>query len=131
MPSCSRRLPAAASPAPLPISRAVLSANVFGRQGYPFPLFRQVSLGADSGTQVLVTPTIDHFRYPNLWNTDARIARTFTARNVNLRLIGDVFNVFNANTVLVRSNNILSPSFNLIAQNLSPRIFRAGLVVGF
>jgi hypothetical protein len=39
--------------------------------------------------------------------------------------------VFNANTALVRNNNVLSPTFNQIAQNLSPRIFRVGLVVGF
>jgi hypothetical protein len=31
----------------------------------------------------------------------------------------------------VRNNNVLSPSFNTIAQNLSPRIFRVGLVVNF
>ena len=37
----------------------------------------------------------------------------------------------NANTVLVRNNNVLSTAFNAIAQNLSPRIFRAGVVVGF
>ena len=50
---------------------------------------------------------------------------------MSLRLIGDVFNVINANTVLIRNNNILSTAFNTIAQNVSPRIFRAGLVVGF
>jgi hypothetical protein len=48
-----------------------------------------------------------------------------------VRLIGDVFNGLNANTVLIRNNNVLSTSFNAIAQNLSPRIFRAGLVVSF
>jgi hypothetical protein len=37
----------------------------------------------------------------------------------------------NANTALVRNNNVLSTSFNALGQNLSPRIFRAGLVVGF
>ena len=45
--------------------------------------------------------------------------------------IGDLFNVFNANTVLVRNNNILATTFNQIAQNLSPRIFRVGVQVGF
>jgi hypothetical protein len=50
---------------------------------------------------------------------------------VSVRLIGDLFNVMNANTALVRNNNVLSTSFNALAQNLSPRIFRAGLVVGF
>jgi hypothetical protein len=108
-----------------------LSANVFGRQGYPYPLFRSQSLGADTGVQVLVTPEIDTFRHPNLWNTDIRVAREFRARALRLRLIGDVFNLFNANTALVRNNNILSPSFDALAQNLSPRILRFGMVVGF
>jgi hypothetical protein len=108
-----------------------LSANVFGRQGYPFPLYRSQSLGADSGVQVLVTPEVDTLRLPNLWNTDLRVAREFTGRGLRVRLIGDVFNVFNANTALVRNNNILSPGFNSLAQNLSPRILRLGMVVGF
>jgi len=108
-----------------------VSGNVFGRQGYPFPLFRQQSLGVDSNLQVLVTPEVDTFRYPNLWNTDLRLAKDFTASRVHLRVIGDLFNVFNANTALVRNNNILSPTFNALAQNLSPRIFRIGAVLGF
>jgi hypothetical protein len=111
-----------------------LSGNIFGRQGYPFPLFRQgtsAALGGDSSLSILVTPQIDYFRYPNLWNTDLRASRTFTFGKVNLRGIVDAFNVFNANAVLVRNNNIASTSFNTIAQNLSPRIFRVGLVVGF
>ncbi len=64
-------------------------------------------------------------------DTDVRVARAFKLRSMHLRLIGDVFNVMNANTVLTRNNNVLSTSFNAIATNLSPRIFRAGLVLGF
>src|SRR4029078_6213458 len=82
-----------------------VSGNVFGRQGYPFPLFRQgttATLGPDSTLSVLVTPQIDYFRYPNLWNTDLRAARNFKAGTVNIRGIIHAFNVFNANTVLVR-----------------------------
>ncbi len=111
-----------------------VSGNLFGRQGYPYPMFRQgtsAALGGDSSLSVLVTPQIDYFRYPNLWNTDLRVARSFKAQTVNIRLIGDLFNAFNRNTELVRNNNVLSTSFQLIAQNLSPRIFRVGVVVGF
>jgi hypothetical protein len=108
-----------------------LSANVFGRQGYPFPLFRTQALGADTGLSVLVTPAIDTFRYDNVWDTDLRVARTFRIRATSVRVIGDVFNVTNANTVLIRNNNILSTAFNTIAQNESPRILRLGLVVSF
>jgi hypothetical protein len=111
-----------------------VSGNVFGRQGYPYPLYRSGSaaaLGGDSALQVLATPAIDALRYPNLWNTDLRAARSFKVNAVTLRGIIDAFNVFNANTALVRNNNIASPTFNVLAQNLSPRIFRVGVVVGF
>jgi hypothetical protein len=76
------------------------------------------ALGADSGITVMMTPEIDTFRYPNLWNTD-------------IRAIFDVFHVMNANTALVRVKDVTSPTFNAPAQNLSPRIARVGLVVGF
>jgi Carboxypeptidase regulatory-like domain/TonB-dependent Receptor Plug Domain len=108
-----------------------LSASVFGRQGYPFLPYRSQSLGADTGVQVLVAPEVDTFRYPALWNADVRVARTLSAGRVRIRLIGDVFNIMNANTALVRNNNITSPTFNALAQNLSPRIFRVGASIGF
>jgi hypothetical protein len=37
----------------------------------------------------------------------------------------------NANTALVRNNNITSPTFNALAQHLSPRILRFGASIGF
>ena len=107
---------------------------MFGRQGYPYPLFRQgtsAALGADSSLSILVTPTIDYFRYPNLCNTDFRVSKQVKTERVNIRGILDVFNLFNANTALVRNNNIASPTFNALAQNLSPRIARLGLSIGF
>jgi len=107
-----------------------LSANVFGRQGYPFPLYRSAALGGET-LSVLITPKIDHFRYDDLWTTDVRVARAFRVQSTELKLVGDVFNLFNANTVLVRNNNFGSTTFNQIAQNLSPRILRLGVVVGF
>jgi hypothetical protein len=111
-----------------------LSANVFGRQGYPYPMVRQAStanVGTDTGLQVLVNPTIDDFRYPSLWDTDFRVAKPFKAQMVTFRVIGDFFNVFNANTALVRVNNITATNFNSLSQNLSPRVFRLGLVISF
>jgi len=74
---------------------------------------------------------MDYFRYDNLWDTDLRVARAFKFQRLNVRAIGDLFNLLNANMVLVRNNNLASTSFNAISQNLSPRIFRVGLVVGF
>ena len=115
-----------------------VSGNIFGRQGYPLPYVRQATFGNDARLQVLVSPEIDTYRYPNLWNTDLRAAREFKFQKVRVRGILDAFNVFNANTALVRVNNVtplaggaLPANVNQLAQNLSPRIFRVGLVVGF
>jgi hypothetical protein len=120
-----------------------LAANVFGRQGYPMPLYRPgatpapntgAALGADSTLNILVSPTIDYVRYQDVWDSDVRVARDFRFGAVTVRGMFDVFNLFNANTVLVRNGNILATGangFNVIAQNLSPRIARIGVQIGF
>ncbi len=107
-----------------------VAASVFARQGYPFPIYRSQSLGSDT-LNVLVSPEVDTFRLANLWTTDLRVARAFRLQHATLRLVGDLFNAFNANTELVRVNNIGASNFNALSQNLSPRIFRVGVVVGF
>jgi hypothetical protein len=111
-----------------------LAANVFGRQGYPEPLFRPGStaaLGADSTLNVLVSPTIDYMRYPNVWDTDLRVARDFKLSALRLRGTFDLFNLFNANTALVRNGNITATTYGQLAQNLSPLIARIGVQIGF
>jgi len=98
------------------------------------PLFRPgttAALGADSSLNVLVSPTIDYVRYPDVWDTDLRVARNFRLGAVTVRGMFDVFNLFNANTVLLRNGNITATTSNQIAQNLSPRIARIGVQIGF
>jgi hypothetical protein len=114
--------------------------SVFGRQGYPFVPFRQTALGADS-VRVLIVPEIDTFRLENLWNTDLRFAKRWDLNRGYFTVIADLFNVFNANTALVRNRNAApaagstsgepGPTFRTISQNLSPRIWRFGVKVGF
>jgi hypothetical protein len=108
-----------------------LGASLFGRQGYPYPIYKDVSLGRDGSRRVLVSPDLDSMRYDDLWNLDLRVARTFRFGSASTQVIADLFNVFNANTELVRNRNIDSPTFRRIAQNLSPRILRFGVRVGF
>jgi len=108
-----------------------VGANVFGRQGYPFPIYRNADLGRDGSYRVLLTPAIDAVRLKNLWNTDLRVSKSFKFGRTDLQAIGDLFNVFNANTGLVRNRNAGSTTFQQLAQNLSPRIFRVGLRIGF
>jgi hypothetical protein len=107
------------------------AVNVFGRQGYPFPVFRQISLGQDGSNRVLVSPAVDAFRLKNLWNTDIRVSKTVKASRFNAQVIADVFNIFNSNTELVRGRNAAAASFDQLAQNLSPRILRLGVRIGF
>jgi hypothetical protein len=113
-----------------------IAGNVFGRQGYPFPIYRPQALGSDS-INVLVSPEVDTFRYPNAWDTDLRVARQFTFQSLKVRVMADVFNVFNGNAALLRNNslggtnNVTPPTFNTLSQNVTPRIMRLGLVIGF
>jgi hypothetical protein len=108
-----------------------VGASVFGRQGYPFPVYKQISLGTDGSRRVLVSPELDTIRLENLWNVDVRAARTFRFGSSSFEAIADLFNVFNANTALVRNRNYDSPTFNQISTNLSPRILRLGVRVMF
>ncbi len=103
-----------------------VGGSLFGRQGYPFPVYKQVSLGTDGSRRVLVSPELDSIRLDNLWNLDLRAAKTFRFGATSIEAIADVFNVFNANTALVRNRNYDSPTFQQISTNLSPRILRLG-----
>src|SRR6185436_8486598 len=113
-----------------------LAASVFGRQGYPFPIYRSgIALGLDTNQDVLVAP-IDQFRLDNIWTTDIRVARPISIKTntqtININLVADVFNLFNANTELARSGNIGSATgFRTLSKNVSPRIMRIGVVLGF
>lgn len=78
------------------------------------------ALGADSALTILLTPDIDTLRFPDLWNTDLRVAKSFGPQLSNVGVMLDVFNVLNANTPLVRVNDVTSTRFNALAQNLSP-----------
>ena len=90
-----------------------VAANIFGRQGYPFPIYRTATVGVaptSENLNVLVSPKVDAFRLPNIWDTDIRFARAFAIPSgrmpVTVRIVGDVFNLFNANTGLTRVNLI-------------------------
>ena len=108
-----------------------VGGSLFGRQGYPFPVYRTAALGLDGSRRILVSPEFDTYRFDNLWNLDLRFSKRFTVNRVNLQVVGDLFNVLNANTELVRNRNAASPNFEQLSQNLSPRILRFGVRVNF
>ena len=114
-----------------------VAGNLFGREGNPFPIFRSAALGSDGTLRVLVSPELDTFRFDDVWNLDLRAAKNLTYDRLNLQIVADLFNVFNANPILNRQRNIaatpdaLGPVFNRPTQVLSPRILRFGVRIGF
>ena len=76
-----------------------LAGNLFGRQGYPLPLYQMIQLGSLEGNErVLVVDDITANRMPTLWNVDVRLAKRIVIggrRGVTLGL--DMFNVLNNN----------------------------------
>jgi hypothetical protein len=115
----------------LPWHNLEVAGNVFGRQGNPHPIWHAGALGVDGTQRVLVSPEIDTFRHDNLWNLDVRLAHYLRLGRASGQLTADLFNVLNASTELQRERHILSPNFNRLNQNLSPRILRLGLRLGF
>jgi hypothetical protein len=108
-----------------------IGANLFGRQGYVDPYMFQLSAGADGTIRALAAKNIDDVRYPNLWDLDLRLAKNLTFQRVTLQLSADVFNTFNAGTILQRNRNLGSTAFNSINEIISPRIARVGVKLKF
>jgi Carboxypeptidase regulatory-like domain/TonB-dependent Receptor Plug Domain len=108
-----------------------VAANLFARQGYPYPVYRTVSLGYEGSRRVLLSPKLDTIRLDDLWDLDLRGSKTLNFGTRSIELIADLFNVFNANTELVRNRNAGSTVFQSLTQNLSPRILRFGVRVAF
>jgi hypothetical protein len=109
-----------------------VAGNLFGRQGNPFPIFRSAALGLDGSQRVLVSPSLDTFRLDDIWNLDLRGTKHVQVNRVQLTFVADLFNVMNNNMALNRQRNIATAAtFNRITQNLSPRILRFGVRVGF
>jgi Carboxypeptidase regulatory-like domain len=119
------------------------SAAVYGHQGYPTPSYVIVNRGGlGSRSPVLIDPTIDDTRNPNVNIVDLRAEKSFTFRGVSIIGSADVFNAFNSNTTLqVTRNagtlNLATGAFTPTAtfaqarEIVSPRIFRLGVRVQF
>jgi hypothetical protein len=109
-----------------------LAGNLFGKQGTPYPYFRNASLGREGSVRILLTPELDTTRFETLWNLDLRASKNvrFGTRG-SVQLIGDLFNVLNNATEITRERNAAATTFRVLGSNLSPRILRFGVRVGF
>jgi len=100
------------------------------RQGYAEPYYRDRVNTHDAVVatkSVLFTTAIDQFRLDTVSMFDGRIEKQFKFGTTNLALDFDVFNLFNANTVLqYQVNARAAATFNNILEVTQPRIIRLG-----
>jgi hypothetical protein len=121
---------------PLGISAA---GTLYGRQGYPDPLYVRVNYGAldpnsgglGSRAQVLVNTDLNANRNPNIHMVDLRAEKSFTIRGFSAIANVDLFNALNNNTLLQRNRQVNSALFNQTREIIAPRIIRFGLRLQF
>lgn len=109
-----------------------LAGNLFGKQGTPFPYFRNAALGREGNVRILLNPELDSIRFDTLWNLDLRASKSvrFGSRG-SVQLIADLFNVMNSATEITRERNAAATTFRVLGSNLSPRILRFGARLNF
>jgi len=110
-----------------------ISANLFGRQGYPMPDYARLDHGVNGVDWILPSGAqMGDVRFPNLWNLDMRLAnRVKLGDRVNLTLSAELFNVLNSNTLMSEATDLSSSSYGRIDQILAPRIVRMGARLSF
>jgi hypothetical protein len=104
-----------------------LSAALYGREGYLFPVYLNLSAGRDGTLSVLGVPTVDTQRLDNLWNLDLRLAKNVKLGGTNLILSAEGFNILNNDLILARTLRANTSTFRRVDEVLNPRVFRFGV----
>jgi hypothetical protein len=105
-----------------------VAGNIYGREGYPIPLYTQ-AFSPDTGSKkAQAMATADDFRYDDVFTVDLRFEKEFAASgNVSLTVMADLFNALNEGYVLQRWGHLNLPTANYVLETLSPRIWRLGV----
>jgi hypothetical protein len=102
-----------------------LSANFFGRQGYPQPYYHRINLGPVEGRErVLAVSDVNEIRLDNLYLLDLRLAKTFQYERLGFTLAAEIFNLLNAGTSNAKVVDLSSGTFGRTDEILAPRIMR-------
>ena len=107
-------------------------ANYVGRQGFGQPVYATVRTAKDPNItqkRVLLSPTVDGNRLPMVNSLDARVEKAFKFSTTTVAVDLDVFNLFNAGTVLGRQYDVTrsgATGYNQILEVMNPRIARIG-----
>jgi hypothetical protein len=110
-----------------------VAGNLFGRQGYPNPIYAQLDNGSLDGVfPVLADNTqMDTQRLPDLWDLDLRVAKSVKIGSTRLQLTAEMFNVLNSGTELTRVNDFSASAYQRLDEILAPRIVRFGARLQF
>jgi hypothetical protein len=116
----------------LPWWRIGVSGAYQARQGYPFPQAVQTLSRANAaGTILVLLDAMGEVRLPALQMLDLGVNKPFRIGPTKITASFDVFNVTNANTVLVRQRIQNSTSANQVRTIVAPRVARIGVRVGW
>jgi hypothetical protein len=109
-----------------------LSANLYGREGYPVPWQASKSGGGVTRVTNLQGRNTDATRTDDIFTTDLRAEKTFAATsNVNLTFGLDWFNALNEATVLARQPNVNVGSAGWVQDNIAPRVWKLSVRVSW
>ena len=121
-----------------------LSANLFGRQGFPNPYYVRIDRGfdiTDTRPRIMINQ-VDTVRYENVYQLDFRLEKAFNIGPVTFTPVVELFNALNNNAILQRYEQVgtydlngegldQSSFFNRIEEVQSPRIVRMGARISF
>ena len=109
-----------------------MAATADARQGYPFAQAINIASRPNraAAIAVLLDP-VGERRFQNFATMDFRVDRPFTVGKLKLVPSFDMFNLFNAATVMEQRTNQNATNANQFFGILAPRIARIGMVVNF
>jgi hypothetical protein len=107
-----------------------LAGNIFGREGFPAPVFETVALPRAGSIDVAAT-ALDELRYDSPVILDLGASRRIWAGSTGLTLSVDVFNVLGDDSVVEQELNQVSPLRGVVYQRVQPRVVRFGATLRF
>ena len=109
-----------------------LSANLTAREGYPVPYIQRVRGTDGILRRISVVDDFDDTRMDDLTTVDVRLEKEFALSSaVNFTFGIDVFNLFNETTEMARQRQLNLSTANFLQDNVSPRIYRLGVRLGW
>jgi hypothetical protein len=109
-----------------------VSASMQGREGYPTPFSFATATDDGIGRLIRLTPNSDDYRLDDVFTTDLRVEKEFAITSaVNFTFGLDVFNVSNEGTELSRQRSLSTGGRMFLLDNVSPRIYRLGVRLGW